>query len=137
MRPSFFEIRAQIDEYIKNVKELESLAYGIQEVQHANTTYTFVCFYDKAKREMGVTLLDHMHNEIRLTSELPIEIFVAFGAFAHAVLEWQDGKGEFPAQNIDEQHANFIANARQILQRLRHVPKPTEQPVVDDFKLEP
>lgn len=101
MRPSFQEISKQITEHTAAVNELKTLAYGIHAVEIAGNRYTFICYYDLNNERMASTLLDKFNNELRLTVDIPIEVFVLFGVFSQAVVAWELGQGLFPTDIPD------------------------------------
>lgn len=119
MRPTFAELRNSIQQHLDSVNELKAMAYGIQEITCLEKKYVFICYYDMETTEMGVTILDQHMSEIRMTSEIPKEVYVLFGAYSHAVTEWQEGRGEFPAGNLDAQYTEFVTLSKHLLDDIK------------------
>ena len=75
---------------------------------------------------MNTTVADKHMIEIKLVNDLPIDIKVAFGAFNHAVLNWQEGIGEFPAQIPTEKQIQDLSHAQRTTARKAQEQQPSD-----------
>jgi hypothetical protein len=134
MRPPFNDIKIKITDHTNALNELKGLAYGIQSIQLNDTEYMFVCFYDLTKERMGTTILDKFNNELRLTLDIPAELFVLFGIFTNAVLAWEQGTGQFPTDITDLYNGQAVVT--NVNNRNSLVPTNESNEVHPDFKLD-
>lgn len=86
-------------------QDLQSTAYVVFPVAD---NFRFISFFDIEQLAMGYTVVDQNFVEVKMLSELPAEILVAFGKFVETIEMWQkDESMEFPysmyaGNNIDE-----------------------------------
>jgi hypothetical protein len=58
--------------------------------------YKFVSYYDQEASVMGFSVTDKHFTEIKMLSNMPPELMVAYGTFINNVRQWEAGKAGIP-----------------------------------------
>lgn len=89
----FEVISSEIAELRRKLQEVQSTAYVILPVDD----HKLISFLDADTVSMGYTVVNADMIEIKLISELPPTVLIAFGKFVEAMERWQSGDiEEFP-----------------------------------------
>lgn len=91
----------QFSKFLESAKELKnkqqdliSTAYVVFPVADQ---FRFISYFDLDAMAIGYTVVDDRFVEVKLLSELPAPIMIAFGKFVDTIEKWQeDGTSEFP-----------------------------------------
>lgn len=123
----FKDVVSELISLFDKIQDAQQCMYGIQKFED----YHFICFFDQTSKSMNTTITDVNMVEIKMLSELDVYVKAAFGAFNHAVILWEKGEGEFPAEvSSDEQLLNLL----QV--KYKSSPSNKELSIESDYKLE-
>lgn len=106
----FDVIQSQLKSLRSQMQEVQSAAYVIMPVQDG---YQLISFLDAESFLMSYTLVNSDMIEVKLLSEVPVDVLVSYGKFVEAVERWQSGDiEEFP-------FSDYVATEDQIGEILR------------------
>jgi len=92
MEPSYSEIQKQITESLSQIREVQSIVYKLNMFESEDgNTYIFVSSYSPEKQDVVLEILRN-GMDVRMLSDLPLDVIVAFGSFAKKFLLWKSGK---------------------------------------------
>jgi hypothetical protein len=109
------------------MKEVSALKTQLQELQSAVYTvmpadddHKFICYFDLDQQCMGYTVTDKNMVELKLLSDMPAEILIAFGKFVDILETWQRTSDmDFPFA----QYSGENADINPVRSQFQYIPK--------------
>jgi hypothetical protein len=94
----FASLEAEWLKLRRDEQELMTACYNISKYPYPeqDTDYIFVSYYDKQYARMGFSVQDETGTAIKILTELPVTILIAFGEYCKGVQQWESGEVDYP-----------------------------------------
>lgn len=93
---NFTKIKEEWAELRRVQQELSTACYNISVFDSGEGVFKFSSFYDMEQQCMGFAVLDEMNTAIKIVSELPIAVMIAYGEYCKGIRAWESGETEYP-----------------------------------------